>query len=329
MREDVVLQVADGDSVRSTISGDELAELSRSTKPYRRQRWIARCRALLVFASLLVPAGLCISWWVAGALIAPAGCAIGPPPLHLPAIEIQIDAPSTSKTAAWHIRSDRSRGVIILAHGIRGSRLSMIDRAEFLYRAGYSILAIDLQAHGESPGTEVTIGYHESKNISAAVQYAKQSHPNEPVAILGVSLGGAAALMASPLDIDALILESVFPTVEAAIHNRVHAKLGVFSYIPAELLLLQLEPRLGISRQQLRPIDAIGDVQCPIFVISGKADPHTTDEETLQLFERARDAKLWLIDGAAHVDLHEFTQTDYEQRILNFLEESLQPDISD
>ena len=74
-------------------------------------------------------------------------------------------------------------------------------------------------------------------DVRAAVNFAREHHPGEPVALLGVSLGGAAALLASPLPIDALIVESAFPTISEAIHNRIPAALGPLRCVPAWLLL--------------------------------------------------------------------------------------------
>ena len=115
------------------------------------------------------------------------------------------------------------------------------------------------------------------------------------------------------------MLESVYPHIDAAVHNRVAARLGLFSIVPAELLLVQLEPRLGVSPSQLRPIDNLANVGSPVFLISGTEDQHTTAEETQAMFYAARQPKqLWLVDGAAHEDLYLASPVEYEARVLTF-----------
>ncbi len=200
----------------------------------------------------------------------------------------------------------------------------MLNRARFLSAAGYSIVMIDFQAHGESSGKQITVGHLEQRDVTATIKFARDQHPEEPVAVIGVSLGGVSALLASPLDVDAMILESVFPTIDAAIHNRVQARLGFLSMVPAEILLLQLEPRLGFAAGQLCPIDHVSTVDCPLFLISGSKDQHTTVKETRRMYEFAREPKqLWLVEGAGHVDLHAFKQNEYERHILKFLAQSM------
>ncbi len=251
---------------------------------------------------------------------------VGILPDDLQGKEIELQSASGATVSGWHIRAEAEQGVVVLLHGVRANRLSMLERARFLRGHGYAIVTIDFQAHGESTGERITAGHLEKHDVRAAVDYAKAEYPGEPIGVIGVSLGGAAAILGSPLGIDALVLESVYPDIEQAIHNRVRHRLGWLSYIPAELLLLQMEKRFGIKSTELRPIDHIADTNCPVFVISGADDWHTTREETQQVFEVARHPKLlWIVDDTAHVDLHRAARAEYEEQLMAFLNRYLKP----
>lgn len=145
--------------------------------------------------------------------------------------------------------------------------------------------------------------------------------PRERVAILGISLGGAAALLATPpLRVDAMILEAVYPTIEDAVQNRLQMRWGRAGSLLRPVLLWQLQPRVGVRIDQLRPIDHAGALGCPVFVIGGVDDRHTTEADTRALYARAPEPKqLWLIPGAAHVDFFEAAGTEYRRRVLDFL----------
>jgi uncharacterized protein len=284
--------------------------------------WI---RFLVLVSIGIFAIGLLVSWFVAGALIAPAPSAIGAPPSDLPVTEFALESDSGSTIQGWHLRSDEGRGVIVLLHGIRSSRLGMLNRARLLHKLGYSSVLIDLQAHGESGGEYIAIGHLEKHDVRAAVEYARREHPQEPIGLIGVSLGGAAALLATPLHIDAMVLESVYTDIGDAIHNRVAARLGALAAVPTAALKMQLSPRLGISASQLRPIDHVADVDCPVLVVSGTDDLHTTKSDTQALFSRASEPKeLWLVEGAAHVDLFQYSALEYGKRIGSFFEVTLQ-----
>jgi alpha/beta superfamily hydrolase len=54
----------------------------------------------------------------------------------------------------------------------------MVNRARFLHAAGYTVLLIDFQASGESPGKAVTFGYREANDVKASLRYLHQQlHP--------------------------------------------------------------------------------------------------------------------------------------------------------
>ncbi len=290
-------------------------------KTQQKRRLLRRtCLVLLILALM----GITASWFVAGALIAPHPSSIGPAPSDLPAETISLPSKSGSQIAGWHLMAKDPKGVLVLLHPIRGSRLSMLPRARLFLAAGYSIVMIDLQAHGESKGPCITMGMREKFDARAAVNFAKTTYPKLQVGVVGCSLGGAAALLAAPLPIDALVLEAVFPNIEDAVHNRVRERLGPFASIPAQLLLAWLEPRTGAKTALLRPIDQLPKLTCPIFVLGGKKDAHTPPAETRNMFQSAGGPKeLWLVDEAAHVDLYSAAPQEYEARVLSFLKRHL------
>ena len=57
-----------------------------------------------------------------------------------------------------------------------------------------------------------------------------------------------------------------------------------------------------------------------MLIVAGSADRHTTRAETERLFAAAAAPKaLWIVEGAAHVDLHAYAPAEYERRIGDFL----------
>jgi fermentation-respiration switch protein FrsA (DUF1100 family) len=134
-------------------------------------------------------------------------------------------------------------------------------------------------------------------------------------------LGGASALLGgSPLPVEALVLEAVYPTLKEAVVNRISIRLGsVLAPVLSQLLLWQVEPRLGFDPFQLNPIDRIGRVTAPILLIAGSEDRHTSLEESKALFQAAGHPKdLWVVNGAAHQSFHRFAGAEYEHRVLEF-----------
>jgi fermentation-respiration switch protein FrsA (DUF1100 family) len=216
---------------------------------------------------------------------------------------------------------------VVVLHGVRADRSTMLPRAEALVGAGYAVLLPDLQAHGESSGDQITFGHLESQDAIAAVSFLRGRLPGMRLGGIGVSLGGAAFLLArEPLSLDALVIEAVYPTIEEALGNRLALRVGPLSRMLGPLLLLQIGPRLGIAADALRPLEAIRRLSCPVLVLSGTADLHTTEAETRRLFAAAPEPReLWLLDGARHEDLFRYDPEGYRARVIPFLDRYLAP----
>jgi len=214
----------------------------------------------------------------------------------------------------------------VLLHGAWSSRLVMVRRARLLRERGCAVLLFDFRAHGESSGRHLTFGMLEARDARAAVDYLRAQVPGERVAAIGVSLGGAAALLgAEPLPVEALVLESVFPDIRNALRNRLRAVLGPFGPPLLPLFEYLLPPILGLRLQDIRPIERIGALTMPILVASGTADNRTPLTEAEALFDAASGPKrFWAVDGAGHVDIEEFCSERYRKIVLPFIVENIQ-----
>jgi fermentation-respiration switch protein FrsA (DUF1100 family) len=263
-------------------------------------------------------------------LSAPARAVIGPAPLDLHAEPIAIPSTSGAILSGWFVAGRPGTGAVVLMHGFRRNRLSMIERARLLSAAGLSVLLFDFQAHGESTGSRITFGRLESLDARAAVAFMQRRLPGERIGAVGTSLGGAAALLGpGSLPVDALVLESVYPDLVTATANRIRSVLGpvlsvIFEPTLTELFKLLLPVTLNLNLEGLRPIDRIAEVTAPVLVISGTSDAHTRIGEARAMFDRARDPKLfWAVHGAGHVDLEAFAASEYRDHVLPFLIDKL------
>ncbi|WLQ12401.1 alpha/beta hydrolase [Hahella aquimaris] len=278
-----------------------------------------KLKKTIAFATGALTLGLAAVWTAGGALSASVNHTLPSPPASLHAQAVQFDGVS-----GWYAPAVGQQCVLLL-HGVRSDRTSMIRRALFLQKSGYSSLLIDLQAHGETPGEQITFGYRESDNVRSAVAYLRTQRQCAKVAIIGVSLGGAASLLGqSPAPADAYILEAVYPNIEQAVSNRLSMRLGLLGEWLAPLLTAQIPLRLGVSINELKPEEAIKRVQAPVLIIAGTADEHTTLPESKRLFANAPEPKsLWLVTGAHHQDFYDFSAQEYEEQVTRFLRRSL------
>jgi fermentation-respiration switch protein FrsA (DUF1100 family) len=258
----------------------------------------------------------------------PSRAAISAPPAALEAENVTFASGSGSRIHAWLIRGHVGAGAVLLLHGVGSNRSSMLGRATFLHGQGFTVLAPDFQAHGESPGERVTFGALESLDASAAMTFLRGIEPSERVGVIGISMGGAATLLGKgPLAADAFVLESVYPTIRQAFSNRLGTWLGPLGdvarlFTPLGLRILSAD--IGFSESELQPITRIGEIHAPLLLIAGAVDRYTPLAEAESLFAHAQSPKsFWAVDGAAHEDLHAYGPAAYEKRVGNFLTQYL------
>jgi uncharacterized protein len=243
-------------------------------------------------------------------------------PFLPPATEnVRFAATDGVSLSGWFASRQGATRAVVLLHGNGSHRRHMLTRAQFLHARGYAVLLYDARAHGESSGDRVSFGWFEKRDLLGALDYLRGRGFRE-FGLIGASQGGATvALAARELrDVKWVVLESVYPTLADAVDRRFRTMFGVPGWLAGMLLVPMAEWRLGMSVNDVNPVERIADLRCPVFIIHGGADRHTLPESARVLLARAHDPKsIWFVPGAGHVDLYPLAQADYETRLLEFI----------
>ena len=260
--------------------------------------------------------GVIAVWDEGSKLSSPAAATIGPPPLGH-----NVENVVTDGVHGWFFPAIKSHACILLLHGIRSNRKEMVNIALFLKNEGYSSLAIDLQAHGESFGNVITFGYKESFSAHSALNFLKTEKACKKTVVIGRSLGAAASLLGpKPIEVDGYILEAVYPSIETAVQNRLELHLGVAGKIVAPLFYYQIPLRLGIELDDLQPLKAIENIKAPVLIMNGTEDKRTTVAQAQTIFKKSPNPKEFVtISGASHVNLFSYNPEEYKKAVLEFL----------
>lgn len=283
---------------------------------------LRRRRRIVLAVGLLLVVGLGGPLAVGEMLIRPANRPVGPPPVDLPARDVALPAAEGGTVRGWLLPGEPQAPGVLLLHGLHSDRRSMLPRARLLHRLGYTVLLIDLHAHGESTGEHITFGASESRDVLVAAAYLRQAVRGRPIAAIGVSLGGAAVVLAGPeVGFSAVVLESVYSTFDDALDNRMRSVLGPPGPLLSGLLSAQLPLREGITAGELRPVDRIREFRVPLLFVQGETDRNATLAQAERLFAAAPgpDKQLWVVPGAGHVDLYQFASQEYRDRVPAFL----------
>ena len=105
-----------------------------------------------------------------------------------------------------------------------------------------------------------------------------------------------------------------------AVDRRFRLEFKFPGWLAGMLLAPFAEWQLHLSIDDIAPIEDIRELPCPVFVIGGENDRDTLPQGTRALFDAAKKPKeLWIVPGAAHVDMYGFSKAEYEKRILAFI----------
>lgn len=272
-----------------------------------------------------------VSWRSADQLVHPARQAPGWTPLDLGLPYENVSFASDEGAivlAGWWMPTDAPRGVVIFLHGYGDSKNQSLGVAPFLHDAGYSVLALDFRAHGASGGTHTTVGLEEVHDVLGAIRYARSREPAaEDLALIGYSMGGAAALNAAAVsdDVDAVIADSAFATLENIASNSIthFTDLPRYPFGPLSVAFAGWMVHTDVGENA--PVRAIADANAPVLVIQGLADDIAIPAEDGEALAAAAPpgSQLWLVPGAAHVQAREVAPGEYEARVLSFLDATL------
>lgn len=245
-----------------------------------------------------------------------------------PAREVTLRAADGLPIAAiyWPGARPDAPGALLL-HGVYDSWADLAQHADWLAEQGFAALAIDFRGHGRSSSAPHSFGLNEARDARAAFDWLTTQQEGAPVGVLGVSLGGAAALLGAegPLPCASLVLQAVYPDIRRATRNRIAAFLSPpVALLLEPLLSYQCVVRFGVWPERLTPKRALAAYDGPVLVIGGGKDRFTPPAETREMFDAAPGRKrLLMLDGLDHDETSHVWSEDYRTAILSFFHSTL------
>lgn len=227
----------------------------------------------------------------------------------------------------WRAAGGEGAPAVLLLHGNGGSRDAVAANAAWLASRGYAAMAIDFRGHGRSDPEPHSFGLNESRDARAAFEWLRRRQQEAPIAIIGISLGGAASLLGEggPIPADAMVLQAVYPDLRRAIGNRIAS---ITTSWPAELLepllSFQTGPRFGRWPSAFAPLARVGDYHGPTLFVGGTEDRYTPPSEVREMFAAAHGPKrIWFAPGADHAVACVLESEAYRAVLLDFLDATI------
>jgi fermentation-respiration switch protein FrsA (DUF1100 family) len=226
--------------------------------------------------------------------------------------------------SGWLIPAARETATaVVVMHGFTGNRLPELAGFVPWLHERHHVLQFDFRGHGESGPGRVTMGSDERRDVAAAVEFLR-GRGMGPIALFGVSMGAAAAIIAAPdLPVAAVVADAAYARASHPIANRMREQgwplAGMGSLAIVTAAALRARSRLG------DPIDAVARLSPrALLVIAPIEDRLISWRQGLALYDAAGDPKeLFVVPGAGHGDAYTTDPDGYRERVLGFLDRHL------
>jgi uncharacterized protein len=222
-----------------------------------------------------------------------------------------------TKLAGWWVPRSGATKTIILLHTLGGNREDLSVFAEPLWKAGFNLVMLDLRSHGMSEGKYFTYGFHEWKDIQAAIDTVNPKQANQTFSILGVSAGGTVAISAAARDprIQKVVTIGTFADLSETIEAQTKWLPGFWR----ERALGRSQELAGFTVKETSARQWIAQVKVPVMIAHGEADSYIPFQNGEQLFAAAREPKtLYKIPGATHDTM--VRSVELQQAVIRFLQ---------
>jgi len=240
--------------------------------------------------------------------------------------EVRFKTKGDLNLYGWWIphSGDPEQPVLILVHGWKRNAERMLPYIEMLHE-NYNLLAFDSRSHGSSDEDSYSSMPRFAEDIMAAVDFVRSEFRSiQSLGILGLSMGGAAAIYAASKDkrINAVVTVGAF--AHPADVMRLEFKKRHIPYFPMVWLLFEYIQYLMKARfNNFAPEKNIYLSEASFMLIHGKEDKTAPVEQAERLYKAAKpeNAKLWMIDEMGHSNCHE--HPEMKSRLLDFLQSNL------
>ncbi len=249
-----------------------------------------------------------------------AGAPATPADLGLEYESVRFTTDDGVTLSGWLVAAAReTRTAVIVLHGFSGHRLPELAAFVPWLHERHHVLQFDFRGHGQSDLRVTTLGWHEARDVAAAVRFL-EGRGLGPIALFGVSMGASTAIVAAPdLPVAAVIADAPFADVHHPVANRMRSVGYPLSAVGAWMIVAAAALR---TRTWLRnPINMVARIAPrPLLIISPGDDLliHRTQSE--RLYQRAGEPKeIFRVPGAGHAEAYAVDPDRYRSRVLDFL----------
>ncbi len=240
-----------------------------------------------------------------------------------------IKNPRGYTLAAHLLRAEKPSDIYVFAsHGYRNhGRGEFNVMAKFYHDLGFNVFMIDHQAAGESDGTYIGFGYHESRDGMLWLEFMKKTFGEDIQIILhGISMGSATVMLMSgnenlPENVRFTVADCGYTSAwDEFTHNFKSMHVPVFPIL--NIANFFNKKIAGFDFRDTDTKEAVANAKIPMLFIHGAKDDFVPTYMGSQLYAYcgSDDKELYLAPDAAHAESYPIQSAEYEARVRSFID---------
>lgn len=230
---------------------------------------------------------------------------------------------SNKKIECWNIKTNHSKGTVVLFHGFGGSKSSMLDKAAIFKKLNYNTLIVDFMGSGGSEGNQTTIGYLEAEQVKSSFDYLKENGEKN-IYLFGTSMGSV-AIMKSINDYNinpkGIIIECPFGSMYETVCARFET-MNVPTFPMAGLLVFWGGIQNGFWAFNHKPTEYAKNINCPTLLLYGAKDKKVSKTEIDLIYNNLNGRKsMNIYSNAGHENYLTKYKNEWRNDIQKFLDQ--------
>ncbi|AMB99940.1 hypothetical protein AWM75_08140 [Aerococcus urinaehominis] len=228
---------------------------------------------------------------------------------------------------AIYIANNQATGVVVLLHGLGGTKKTLVQQMKTFYDLGYSVLAYDQANSGGNQAPYNTYGVLESQDCLAVLDYVHSQYAPAQTILWGESFGGATATMAAGQagdQLDYLILDCPmsdgFQMIEK-VFQQIEDQTGLPTAFLTFAGNIMMRAKLGTSFAELASQPYAAKIQVPVLITVGADDEVLRPTMSQDIYDSISHDKKELVKlpGYGHCEFPIRQPDQYQDLIATFL----------
>ncbi len=227
---------------------------------------------------------------------------------------------------AWYVAAPHATGnTAVLVHGYKSHPMSMMMLG-YLYHhcLQWNILLPDQEAHAQSEGEWIQMGWLDRQNMQQWVRVAHAMFQADTMVVHGVSMGAATAMCLAgdptPDYVRAFVEDCGYTSVWDEFRGELKAQFGLPAFPLLHFTSLSCKLQHGWSFREANPLRQVAKCQKPMLFIHGDADTYVPTWMVRPLYEaKSGKKRLWLAPGSEHANAYKDHPEEYTKEVADFL----------